>query len=218
MIAPFSAWREGMIHYLPALLIACACGYFAHRGVSAFWVGAVFFGFYGLFSLFFFRDPPRTVTAEANEVVSPADGTIVGIEDLDGSPYYDGPCTRVSIFLSVFSVHINRAPFEGTVETVKYQPGRFENAMKPESSAYNESNAVWMTTAWGPMTVRQISGALARRIVCPVAEGAVLGKGEKFGMIKLGSRTELYLPRSAEVCVKMKEKVYAGTSKVARFP
>jgi len=214
---PFSAWREGLIHFLPALLMACACAYFAHRGVSALWVGAALLGFYGLFSLFFFRDPPRTVTAEANEVVSPADGTVVGIEDLDDSPYYDGPCRRVSIFLSVMSVHINRAPFEGSVEAVVYRPGRFKNAMKPESSHCNESNAVWMATAQGPMTVRQISGAVARRIVCPVSEGVVLAKGEKFGMIKLGSRTELYLPRSAQVCVKMKQKVYAGTSKVARF-
>lgn len=218
MTTPFSAWREGMIHYLPALLMACVCAYVAHRGVSALWVGAALLGFYGLFSLFFFRDPPRTVAAEANEVVSPADGTVVGIEDLDDSPHYDGPCRRVSVFLSVLSVHINRAPFEGTVEAVAYSPGRFKNAMKAESSATNESNAVWMSTAQGPITVRQISGAVARRIVCPVAEGAVLGKGEKFGMIKLGSRTELYLPRTAQVCVRMKDRVYAGTSRVARFP
>jgi len=216
--ASFSAWKEGAIHYLPTLLVGVVCLYFAARGYKGAWVGVVLFGFYGVFSLFFFRDPSRSVIAESREVVAPADGKVVGIEDLEASPHYDGPCRRVSVFLSVFDVHVNRAPFEGTVRMIDYREGRFKNAMKAESSETNESNAVWMDTDHGPVTVRQISGAVARRIVCKARVGEALAKGERFGMIKLGSRTELYLPPGTEVCVRMKEKVRAGVSVVARFP
>lgn len=167
--------------------------------------------------MLFFRDFPRAITASENEVVSPADGTIVAIEDLEETPHYDGPTRRVSIFLSILSAHVNRAPYEGAVTHVEYAPGKFKNAMNPESSRVNESNAVWFNTPRGPMTVRQISGAVARRIVCPAAPGMNLEKGEKFGMIRFGSRTELYLPPGTEVCVKLKDKVYAGSTVMARF-
>ena len=214
----FSAWKEGAIHYLPTLVVGAVCLYFAARGYKGAWVGVVLFGCYGLFALLFFRDPSRAVTAEPREMVAPADGVVVGIEDLDESPHYGGPCRRVSVFMSVLDVHVNRAPFDGTVRAIKYRPGKYKNAMKAESSELNESNAVWMDTEHGPVTVRQISGAVARRIVCKAKVGETLARGERFGMIKLGSRTELYLPRDAEVCVKMKEKVRGGVSVVARFP
>ncbi|HIJ74058.1 MAG TPA: phosphatidylserine decarboxylase family protein, partial [Candidatus Hydrogenedentes bacterium] len=151
------------------------------------------------------------------EAVAPADGVVVGIEDLDECPHYDGPCRRLSIFLSILDVHINRAPLEGIVRQIDYWPGKFHNAMKAESSECNESNAVWLDTAHGLVTVRQISGAIARSIVCVPSVGDRLGPGQKFGMIKLGSRTELCLPLDATICVKMKQKVRAGTSVVARF-
>jgi len=214
----FSAWKEGAVHYLPTLVVGAVCLYFAARGYKGAWVGVVLFGCYGLFALFFFRDPARSVAAEAGEVLAPADGVIVGIEDLDESPHYEGPCRRVSIFMSVLNVHVNRAPLEGTVRAIRYRPGKYKNAMKAESSELNESNAVWMETQHGPVTVRQISGAVARRIVCKVKVGERLARGERFGMIKLGSRVELYLARDAEVCVKMKQKVRSGVSIVARFP
>ena len=214
----FSAWKEGAVHYLPTLVVGAVCLYFAARGYKGAWVGVVLFGCYGLFALFFFRDPSRAVSAAPLEMVAPADGVIVGIEGLEESPHYGGPCRRVSIFMSVLNVHVNRAPYEGTVREIKYRTGKFKNAMKAESSELNESNAVWMDTEHGPVTVRQISGAVARRIVCKAKVGETLARGERFGMIKLGSRTELYLPRDAEVCVKMKEKVRGGVSVVARFP
>ncbi len=206
-----------MWHYLPALVLTASSAFLAMRVGKFFWLGVALFGFYALFSFFFFRDPPRAILAGPNEAVSPADGTIVGIEDLQESPYYGGPCKRVSIFLSVLSVHVNRAPFEGTVTALKYEPGRFKNALDPESSKVNEANVVWFDTPKGPVTVRQISGAVARRIVCPLAVGDRLDTGMKFGMIKLGSRTELFLPPDTEICVKIKEKVWAGTSVIARF-
>ena len=172
----------------------------------------------GLFTLYFFRDPVRVITRVAGEIVSPADGTIDGIETMEDASHYDGPCVRISIFLSVFNVHINRAPFDGQIEAIQYRPGRFVNAMKSESSSLNESNTVRMITSRGPVTVRQISGAIARRIVCRRNVGDTLSRGEKFGMIKFGSRTELYLPPGTEVCVKLKDKVRGGSSVLARFP
>ena len=141
----------------------------------------------------------------------------IGIEDLAETPHYDGPCRRLSIFMSVLSVHVNRAPINGTVIKASHAPGRHGNAMNPASSTANESNALWLDTPYGPVTVRQISGAVARRIVCNAAEGDILAKGERFGMIKLGSRTELYLPPGTEVCAAMKDRVRAGTTVVARF-
>lgn len=171
-----------------------------------------------VFSAYFFRDPVRSITPEAGAVVSPADGTVVGIEDLPSTSHYPGPCKRLSIFLSVFNVHVNRAPFDGTVESVAHKPGEFKNAMRADTTDVNESNTIRMQTARGSMTVRQISGLIARRIVCKVKVGETLAKGEKFGMIKFGSRTELYLPTDAEICVKLKDKVQGGATVVARFP
>jgi phosphatidylserine decarboxylase len=171
----------------------------------------------GLAMMLFFRDFPRTITAAPNEVVSPADGTVVAVEDLAESPHYSGPSRRVSIFMSVFSVHVNRAPFDCTVKEVRYAPGKYRDARDPDSSKVNESNAIWLDTPKGPVTVRQISGAVARHIVCPVKPGTALKKGEKFGMIRFGSRVELYLPTGTEVCVGMNQKVGAGTTIMARF-
>lgn len=172
----------------------------------------------GVGMMLFFRDFPREITAAPNELVSPADGTVVAIEELETSSHYDGPSRRISIFMSVFNAHVNRAPFECTVREVLYAPGSYKNAMRPDSSKINESNALWLDSPRGPLTVRQISGAVARHIVCAAEPGMRLEKGEKFGMIRFGSRVELYLPPGTEICVTLNEKVYAGASIVARFP
>lgn len=214
----FSAWKAGMTYYVPLFVLGASCLVFATRGYRWAWAGVAVFFVCALFALFFFRDPPRMIAAQPSEVVSPADGTVVAIEDLKETPHYRGPCRRISIFLSVFSVHVNRAPFDGVVKDIRYKSGQFLNAMKPETTDCNEANAVWIETDRGPMTVRQISGVIARRIVCAASVGERLSKGQKFGMIKFGSRTELYLPPGTEVCVNVKDKVAAGTSIVARFP
>lgn len=212
----FNAWKVGLPYYLPPIvvgmsilpvLISAGYGYLGLPIPLA-----------GLFALFFFRDPPRRISTEPGDIVSPADGTVVAIENLEDTPYYDGACTRVSIFLSVLSVHVNRAPESGTVRDVVYKEGAYMNAMNPESSNVNESNALRMETPHGPMTVRQISGAIARRIVCWPTGGESLKRGEKFGMIKFGSRTELYLSPDIEICVDLKSKVRAGASVIARAP
>jgi len=212
---PFSGWREGLRFYGPVvgLGVLLTAG-LAPTGYA--WAGAIVL-LAGIAMMLFFRDFPRRVTAAAEELVSPADGTIVAIEDLEETPHYDGSTRRVSIFLSILSAHVNRAPYPGTVTDVKYAPGKFKNAMNPESSKVNESNAVYFDTDRGPLTVRQISGAVARRIVCPAGPGSRLEKGEKFGMIRFGSRVELYLPPGTDVCVQLNDHVYAGLTIMAQF-
>lgn len=212
MTKSFSAWRQGARYYGPLLAVGAGSLLLGHGWVAAPLLAA------GACVLGFFRDPSRAITAGPGEIVCPADGTIVGVEQLDASPHYDGPCLRIAIFLSVFNVHVNRAPADGAVTAIDYRPGLFLNALKERSSEANESNAVHMQTAHGPMTVRQISGAIARRIVCIPEVGEHLAKGERFGMIQFGSRTELFLAPSAEALVKPKQKVKAGTTIVARFP
>jgi phosphatidylserine decarboxylase len=223
MMQEFSAWREGLIFYLPPFLLGCMLWGCALGGFLPIVpkpvllaTGALFI-LVGLAIAAFFRDFPRAITAAANEVVSPADGTVVGIDLLEHSPYCEGPCTRISIFLSVLNAHVNRAPYDGLVRKIEYQRGAFHDARKPETSTLNEANTLYLETAQGLMVVRQIAGAVARRIVCMARAGDTLRKGQKFGMIRFGSRTELYLPDNAEVCVTLNQKVYAGTSVLARF-
>ena len=215
MNPPFNGWLEGLKFYGPVLLIGLVL-FFGLRGYGYGWVGVAVF-LLGFAMMLFFRDFPRTITAAAHEVVAPADGTITHVERLDDTPHYDGSCIRISTFLSVFSVHVNRAPFEGTVTRIVYFPGKFLDARKDESAEVNEANAVWLDTPRGPMTVRQITGAVARRIVCPATVGTKLEKGEKYGMIRFGSRTDLYLPPNAVVAVAVGDKVNAGLSIMARF-
>lgn len=216
MNSTFSGWREGIPHYLPWFAIAIIATV-ALRHSGFLWV-SLFFWAIAVGVLLFFRDFPRSVVAQPNEVVSPADGTVVGVEILDNSPYFEGKSVRLSIFMSVFNVHVNRIPFDGTVHAIRYEPGQYKNAMRPESSQLNESNAVWLKTDSGPITVRQISGAVARRIVCRAVVGSPVKKGEKFGMIKFGSRVELYLPEYAIPTVTVGDKPRAGITVVARFP
>lgn len=172
----------------------------------------------GLYVLYFFRDPVRRITSDPREIVSPADGLVVEVAQLEETPYYEGPCIRVSIFLNIFNVHVNRMPDDGTIARVEYREGKYKNAMSAESSDVNEANTLWLDTRHGPMTLRQIAGLIARRIVCVAEVGETLRKGERFGMIRFGSRTELYLSPDVEVVVAVKDKVHGGSTVVARFP
>lgn len=216
MDIPFSGWREGMPHYLPWFAIAfVATVGFRYMGFG--WAAVPLWAL-AFAMLLFFRDFPRQGVAGAGELLSPADGTVVGVEVLEESPYYEGPAMRISIFMSVFSVHVNRAPFDGTVREVRYAPGAYKDARDPEASQVNESSALWMDTDRGPVTVRQISGAVARHIVCRAKPGMHLKRGEKFGMIKFGSRVELYVPVGTESCVETGVKTKAGLTVLARFP
>lgn len=169
----------------------------------------------------FFRDPRRVVPTDAAAVVSPADGTIAEVSEVAHYEFLDGPAVRIGIFLSIFNVHLNRAPRAGRVLAMHYKPGEFLNAMNPESALRNEFMWIGLEDLDRPgvrMAVRQISGLIARRIVCALKPGQTVRRGENFGMIKLGSRTELILPRDAvTVDALVGQAVKAGSTVLARF-
>lgn len=169
--------------------------------------------------IYFFRDPERTIPAEADTLVSPADGTITHVEEVDEPEYPGGRALRISIFLSIFNVHVNRLPRTGVVRQVRYFPGAYLDARNPESAVRNEQLWIDMVEDNGcPLRVKQISGAIARRIVCWLKEGERVAKGERLGMIKLGSRTDLLIPvgQVRESCVKVGDKVHGGATVLLR--
>jgi phosphatidylserine decarboxylase len=173
-----------------------------------------------LFTLSFFRDPVRRPPPGDETLVSPADGRVTDVSDIPAGTDLPEPSVRVGIFLSVFNVHVNRTPCAGVVKATRYTPGEFLDARNPESSKRNERNDILIErpAAKDQVLVRQISGAIARRIVCGLRENDVVEKGQKVGMIKFGSRTELYVPsRSlAEVTVKVGDRVKGGETIIAR--
>lgn len=186
------------------------------------WLGVTAFSVIGLLIVWFFRNPPRTIPSQPGLVVSPADGTVVVIEEIEHDEFVGGPAVLIGIFLSIFNVHINRAPVAGRVIGLRYKPGKYLNALRPESARENEQLAVRMQETQFPFrryVVRQITGAIARRIVCWLKPGDELARGEQFGMIKLGSRTELVFPREAglKIRAQLGDKVKAGTSVLAEF-
>lgn len=161
----------------------------------------------------FFRDPDRTVPTAANLVVSPADGRVVTAETVAETDYLDGPRLKISVFMSVFNVHVNRIPYEGTVRRVAYHPGKFLAAHLDKASRENEHNAVFVETPDGRMVCTvQIAGLVARRILCGVREGDSVSRGRRFGMICLGSRLDIYLPPDTSPSVTVGDRVRAGTS------
>jgi phosphatidylserine decarboxylase len=174
-----------------------------------------------LWLISFFRDPPRCIPDDPRAIVAPADGKIVDVTPLPHYEFIGAPAVRIGIFLSIFNVHINRAPTAGRVLEMHYHPGEFLNAMRPESAERNEFMWIGMERGDTPPTrfaIRQISGMLARRIVCTLQLGQMVTRGEKFGMIKLGSRTELILPAdAADITVKVGDKIRAGADIVARW-
>lgn len=166
----------------------------------------------------FFRDPDRTPeTAGANVLLAPADGRIRKIDEVDEPLFIGGKALRISIFLSVLDVHVQRSPCAGEVRALHYVPGSFVPAFSPAADK-NESNLVGLHTAHGSIAVTQMTGILARRIVCWSKVGDALLAGERFGLIKFGSRVDLYLPLDAQPLVAVGRQVYGGQTVVARFP
>jgi phosphatidylserine decarboxylase len=165
--------------------------------------------------LMFFRDPPRKIILDERVLLSPADGTITDISETE-CPELGGRALRIGMFLSIFNVHINRMPCSVKVESITYKKGQFKNAMSSDSGRVNESNAVLVKRLAEPqdrLLLRQVSGAIARHIVCKAVPGQEFSQGNVFGMIKFGSRTEIYLPmREFETAVKIGDKVNAGLS------
>lgn len=172
-----------------------------------------------LFLLWFFRNPRRRVTADPSALLSPADGKVLSVAPVAHDDLLDAPAVRITIFLSVLNVHINRAPCTGTVARVEYREGKFLPAYKSHASELNERNAVVIDTAGGRGRVRvnQITGLLARRIVCDVHPGDPVTQGMRFGMIKLGSCTELIVPPACIVDAAPGQIVRAGLTVLARW-
>jgi phosphatidylserine decarboxylase len=187
-----------------------------------FWPLAPIPAVLGLGVLWFYRNPRRDPPAGEGLVVAPADGKVVAIDEIEHDDFIGGPAVLIGIFLSIFNVHINRSPAAARVIGLGYRRGKYLNAMRPESARENEQVAMRLeedTPPYRRMIVRQIAGAVARRIVCWVRPGDQLGRGSQFGMIKLGSRTEVVIPREPglEIAVKVGQKVKAGVSVLARF-
>ncbi len=166
-----------------------------------------------IFVCYFFRDPDRLTPDEPGAVICPADGKIIKAHTVDSNPFLDGPRTKISIFMSPFNVHVNRIPHDGTVREIVYNPGKFIRANLDEASDENEHNALIIRTPEEiDICVVQVSGYVARRIICAVKENDVVERGRRFGMICLGSRLDVYLPADFQPDVSLGDKVKAGTS------
>lgn len=204
--------REGF----PLILIAAVLTLLA---VAAHWLFvAAVLGLATLALAGFFRDPERVIPKGEGLVVSPADGRVVSIAKVVDDPFFTQAATRISIFLSPLDVHINRVPVAGRIAEIKYRAGKFLAAYKDEASRQNEQNALLIVDAEGrKLGVVQIAGVLARRIVCRVNSGHNMERGERFGLIMFGSRTDLYLPQGCRVEVTEGQRVKGGTTIVGRF-
>jgi phosphatidylserine decarboxylase len=167
------------------------------------------------FFLWFFRDPERVIPQVPGVVVSPADGKVTEVMpiEVEGTPR-----TRISIFLSIFSVHVNRSPIAGVIEALEYRRGRFRNALSPRSAEENEQNIVTVRGDGHTVIFKQIAGLLARRVVFVKRVGDRLECGERVGLIKFGSRTDVILPAEAAIQVKIGDSVHGGSSVLARLP
>jgi phosphatidylserine decarboxylase len=180
------------------------------------WLAAVFAAL-ALFMLYFFRDPERVVQAQAGQVVAPADGRVLVAGDAEPAAAPPGAWKQISIFLSPLDVHINRIPIDGRVTRVQYTPGRFLAAYRPESARENERNEVYIERDGGTLVCRQVVGVLARRLVCRVAPGTSVRTGERYGLMKFGSRIDLYLPPRSTLRVAVGDRVRGGETVVATW-
>jgi phosphatidylserine decarboxylase len=169
------------------------------------------------FFLFFFRDPDRVITQADSAVLSPADGRVMVAGAPTGQAFPAGQWQQISIFLSPTDVHVNRMPIGGRVTKVEYHPGRFLPAYRADAGDLNEFTEVWLDHGGQTIVVRQIVGILARRIVCRIKEGDVVKAGDRFGVMKFGSRMDIFLPTSSVVTVKVDEKVIAGVTVIAKL-
>lgn len=204
--------REGYIYIAAALFLAVVM-YFGF-GVAV----AVPFVVLACYFTYFFRNPDRTIPTDEQLVVSPADGTVQDVVELEDDDFVKGPCTKIIIFLSVFNVHVNRSPIAGEIKCQKYVCGRFRPAYKDEVGFENERHMLGIENEKGfRVTVTQIAGILARRIVSWVTLDDNMSKGQVYGLIKFGSCTELVVPRNVEVLVKKGDKVRGGESVLGRI-
>lgn len=211
--------RDGYPFIIGAALTALIC-FAADATLQLRWtvsIGWIFVAATAFF-LLFFRSPNRTAPSEPGVVVSPADGTVIKIERLESHPGFDGAVDKISVFLSVFDVHVNWTPIAGTVKSVEHIPGKFSVAWLDKASQDNERSEIYLESAYGPVLFKQIAGQIARRIVCRLQPGQRVVAGEKFGMIKFSSRTEVFVDAGAEILVKPRKHIKGGQTAIARLP
>ncbi len=169
----------------------------------------------GIFCIAFFRNPNRVIPEDDNVLISPADGKVIYVLEVEDD--YVGPAIRVDIFLSVFDVHLNRIPTGGTIDFMKYRPGKFFSAFKDKAHEDNERTDIGISSEKGRFRIAQIAGLIARRIVCNVKETDSVDKGQLYGIIRFGSRTELTFPRNFQPCVKVGDRVKGGESIIGKL-
>src|SRR5580692_11435046 len=201
--------KEGYYFGLPLLVLSGA----AYLGQWT--IVAVVLVCFALFVFSFFRDPERVIPAEPGAIVSPGDGRVVVVTDEENA---GRPGKRISIFLAVWNVHVNRAPAAGVITKMEYRPGKFLAAMRERASMENEQNVFTLSTDAGEMVFKQIAGLIARRVVSWKKEGERVARGERIGLVRFGSRVDVWVPKDAEILVKLGENVKGGSSVLARWP
>jgi len=201
--------RDGFKFVLPPLLLGAVALFLGWR------LAGIFLLALGLFVVYFFRDPERVPPATPGIVVSPADGRVMEIV----KESWGGPTgQRISIFLAVWNVHVNRSPLAGRITKVEYRPGKFFMAMRSRASDENEQNVIHLQTERGEIAFKQIAGWIARRVLCWKSPGDTVGLGERIGMIRFGSRMDVWLPEDAEIVARPGQDVAGGVSVLARWP
>jgi phosphatidylserine decarboxylase len=200
--------KEGYYFGMPLLLTGGAAFFF---GWSIF---AYVLIFLALFVFSFFRNPDRVIPSEPGAVVSPGDGRVVVVQDEE---YAGKPGKRISIFLAVWNVHVNRSPATGRITKMEYRPGKFVAAMRARASAENEQNIFTLSTDAGELVFKQIAGLIARRVVSWKKAGDTVSRGERIGLVRFGSRVDLWVPREAKILVKVGQNVKGGSSILANW-
>jgi len=197
--------HEGFPFIIFSLVLTVLAAFF-----GVIWLTAVLAAI-SVFIICFFRNPERYFQDEDKLVICPADGKIIKIEEVDIQGTITGRFKKISIFMNVFNVHVNRAPYDGTIAKIAYHKGKFLSANLDKASVENERNEIMISTIDGRVIwVAQIAGLIARRIVCWTREEAIIKKGERFGLIRFGSRVEVFLPSDSRIVVKLDDKVRAG--------
>ncbi len=208
--------REGLPTVVGLFVLALVLAVVGRRFDNTFaYAWAALLAAAGLFSIYFFRDPQRTPPQNPLAVVSPCDGTVIAVDTVEEKEYLQAKAQRIAIFMSVFNVHVNYVPFRGTVEFMRFYRGKYLRADLPAASQHNVHILTGVLTPYGRMAFKQSTGAIARRLVNHLKIGDQVETGQKFGIIKFGSRMEVFLPACAQVNVKIGEKVTAGETVIA---
>lgn len=186
-------------------------------GTAEWWIAWVLWSLLAIWVVAFFRDPERRGQRGERLILSPADGKVVGVVETDEPAFFDGRAVRISIFMNVFNCHVNRYPTDGTVRYRHYNPGKFGHAAAEKSSLDNEQSSVGLATQRGKVLIRQIAGLIARRIVTDHEVGAAVKQGERMGMIRFGSRVDLFLPPGTRILVNPGDNTLVGVTVVAEW-